>query len=110
MYLEDVLGAAYPWDPDEHTRYSVILERLRSAALPEEEARDFIAKVSKEHTWAISERGNHDPGLLHRHLAQVQPQAVGVRDSKDPDGPILVFEQRTFATFLHSLQLDSPAS
>ncbi|KAA5825827.1 DUF397 domain-containing protein [Saccharopolyspora hirsuta] len=34
----------------------------------------------------------------------VQPTVVGVRDSKDPDGPVLVFSPGVFAQFLGSLQ------
>lgn len=50
VYLEDVLGATYLYEPEEFTRYSVLFERLRSASLPEEESRDFIAKVAESYT------------------------------------------------------------
>ncbi|WP_338598281.1 helix-turn-helix transcriptional regulator [Saccharopolyspora sp. SCSIO 74807] len=46
VYLEDVLGASYLDDPEEFTRYNVVFERLRSASLPEEESREFTAKVA----------------------------------------------------------------
>lgn len=46
VYLEDVLGATYLWEPEEFTHYSIVLERLRSAALPPEESREFIDKVA----------------------------------------------------------------
>ncbi|PKW15658.1 DUF397 domain-containing protein [Saccharopolyspora spinosa] len=34
----------------------------------------------------------------------VQPTAVGVRDSKDPGGPVLVFSSGAFARFLGTLK------
>ncbi|MEV0697114.1 DUF397 domain-containing protein [Saccharopolyspora sp. NPDC050389] len=34
----------------------------------------------------------------------VQPTVVGVRDSKDPDGPVLVFDSGSFARFLCTLK------
>ncbi|RKT81907.1 protein of unknown function [Saccharopolyspora antimicrobica] len=34
----------------------------------------------------------------------VQPTVVGVRDSKDPDGPVLVFNPSAFAQFLGTLR------
>ncbi|MBB5156670.1 DUF397 domain-containing protein [Saccharopolyspora phatthalungensis] len=34
----------------------------------------------------------------------VQSAVVGVRDSKDPGGPVLVFDAGTFARFLRTLQ------
>ncbi|MEV6228549.1 DUF397 domain-containing protein [Saccharopolyspora shandongensis] len=34
----------------------------------------------------------------------VQPAVVGVRDSKDPDGPVLVFDSGSFARFLGTLK------
>ncbi|MCX2729666.1 helix-turn-helix transcriptional regulator [Saccharopolyspora sp. NFXS83] len=49
VYLEDVLGATYLWEPDEYTRYSMTLDRLQAAALPIEESRDLIAKVRSAH-------------------------------------------------------------
>ncbi|MFR9730183.1 DUF5753 domain-containing protein [Saccharopolyspora sp. MS10] len=47
VYLEDVLGATYLDSPEDFTRYSVVFERLRSAALPHQESREFIAKVAE---------------------------------------------------------------
>ena len=49
VYLEDVLGATYLDEPEEFTRYSIAFERLRSAALPEEESREFIARVAESY-------------------------------------------------------------
>lgn len=49
VYLEDVLGATYLWEPEQHTRYSVVLDRLQAAALPVAESRDLIAKVKSIH-------------------------------------------------------------
>ncbi|SDX20030.1 protein of unknown function [Saccharopolyspora shandongensis] len=34
----------------------------------------------------------------------VQSAVVGVRDSKDPDGPVLVFDSGSFARFLGTLK------
>jgi hypothetical protein len=34
-------------------------------------------------------------------------QAVAVRDSKDPDGPKLLFTDRNWATFIRELKADS---
>ncbi|WP_243794077.1 helix-turn-helix transcriptional regulator [Saccharopolyspora gloriosae] len=50
VYLEDVLGATYLWEPDEYTRYSMTLDRLQAAALPIEESRELIAKVQSANT------------------------------------------------------------
>lgn len=50
VYLEDVLGATYLWEPDEYTRYSMTLDRLQAAALPIDESRDLIAKVKSANT------------------------------------------------------------
>ncbi|GAA0259140.1 hypothetical protein GCM10009527_063890 [Actinomadura nitritigenes] len=36
------------------------------------------------------------------------PNAVVARDSKDPDGPRLVFDRRAFAEFLTSVERWSP--
>ncbi|MDA3648778.1 DUF5753 domain-containing protein [Saccharopolyspora indica] len=47
VYLEDVLGATYLWEPEEFTRYSVVFERLRAASLPPEESREFLDKVKQ---------------------------------------------------------------
>ncbi|MEU5847111.1 helix-turn-helix domain-containing protein [Saccharopolyspora shandongensis] len=49
VYLEDVLGATYLWEPAEYTRYSITFDRLRAAALPPSESREFIDKVSAAH-------------------------------------------------------------
>ena len=49
VYLEDVLGATYLWEPDEYTRYSMTLDRLQAAALPAKESRTLIAKVKAAH-------------------------------------------------------------
>ncbi|MCA1189965.1 MULTISPECIES: DUF5753 domain-containing protein [unclassified Saccharopolyspora] len=49
VYLEDVLGATYLHEPAEFTRYSIVFERLRAAALPEHESQDFIAMVAATH-------------------------------------------------------------
>ncbi len=46
VYLEDILGATYLWEPNEYTRYSVVYGRLRAAALPPSESRDLIYKVA----------------------------------------------------------------
>ncbi|WP_017976024.1 helix-turn-helix domain-containing protein [Actinopolyspora halophila] len=46
VYLEDVLGATYLWEPEEYTRYSVVFERLNSAALPPEESRELVDRVA----------------------------------------------------------------
>lgn len=49
VYLEDFFGATYLWEPAEYTRYSVIFERLSTAALTVPETRRLIARVTKNY-------------------------------------------------------------
>ncbi|RKT81906.1 Helix-turn-helix domain-containing protein [Saccharopolyspora antimicrobica] len=49
VYLEDFFGATYLWEPEEYTRYSIIFERLSAAALPVDETRELIDKVSEKY-------------------------------------------------------------
>lgn len=46
VYLEEFFGATYLWEPEEYTRYSVVFERLSSAALPAQESRELIDKLA----------------------------------------------------------------
>ncbi len=46
VYLEDMLGATYLDEPESFTRYSIVFERLRAAALPEQESIELIARVA----------------------------------------------------------------
>lgn len=39
-------------------------------------------------------------------VAENLPAGVGIRDSKDPDGPALVFEPRAFVAFIQGLKAD----
>ncbi|PKW15659.1 helix-turn-helix transcriptional regulator [Saccharopolyspora spinosa] len=49
VYLEDFFGATYLWEPAEYTRYSVIFERLSTAALSVPETRQLIARMIKKY-------------------------------------------------------------
>lgn len=49
VYLEDFFGATYLWESSDYTRYSVVFERLSLAALPVEETRELIDRVSEKY-------------------------------------------------------------
>ncbi|MEU5847112.1 DUF397 domain-containing protein [Saccharopolyspora shandongensis] len=53
-------------------------------------------------TWRKSSRSGSNGGACVE--VAVQPTVVGVRDSKDPDGPVLVFDACSFARFLGTLK------
>ncbi|QIZ33633.1 DUF397 domain-containing protein [Saccharopolyspora sp. ASAGF58] len=53
-------------------------------------------------TWRKSSRSGSSGGQCVE--VAVQPAVVGVRDSKDPDGPVLVFGPGAFARFLGTLK------
>lgn len=52
--------------------------------------------------WRKSSRSGSNGGQCVE--VAMQSKVVGVRDSKDVDGPILAFEQRTFTDFLRFLR------
>lgn len=72
VYLEDVLGATYLWEPEEYTGYSVVFERLRSAALSPGESRDFIDRVRKYYDQVTRQKGCTcaHPGVICCNVAQ----------------------------------------
>ena len=42
-------------------------------------------------------------------VARTRPAAIAVRDSKDPDGPKLIFTPEAWATFTTTLRTGTPA-
>ncbi|MBB5156671.1 helix-turn-helix domain-containing protein [Saccharopolyspora phatthalungensis] len=52
VYLEDFFGATYLWEPADYTRYSIVFERLILAALPVEESRGLIDRVTDKYRQA----------------------------------------------------------
>lgn len=57
--------------------------------------------------WRKSARSLDDHGQCVE-LA-VLPHIVGVRDSRDPAGPVLVFSRREVAALIYKIKADSPA-
>lgn len=60
---------------------------------------DFLLEGAK---WRTSSRSN-DQGLCVE-VADNLPGVVGIRDSKDPQGPALVFGPEAFAAFIGGLK------
>ncbi|WP_372907148.1 DUF397 domain-containing protein [Saccharopolyspora indica] len=58
--------------------------------------------MSPTTTWRKSSRSGSSGGQCVE--VAVQPAVIGVRDSKDPDGPVLVFSPGAFAQFLGTLR------
>lgn len=58
-------------------------------------------------TWRKSTRSGDDHGQCVE-LA-ILPGTVGIRDSKDPVGPVLVFGRREVAALIDKIKADGPA-
>lgn len=53
--------------------------------------------------WRKSSYSNNDGGICVE-VADNLPGIVPVRDSKDPDGPVLIFTNDSWSTFIASLK------
>ncbi|MEU1944678.1 DUF397 domain-containing protein [Streptomyces sp. NPDC020125] len=56
-------------------------------------------------TWRKSSHSNNNGGNCVE-VADNLPGVVPVRDSKNPDGPALIFSVGSWATFITSLKMD----
>ncbi|MEE4594575.1 DUF397 domain-containing protein [Streptomyces sp. DSM 41524] len=54
-------------------------------------------------SWRKSSYSNNDGGVCVE-VADNLPGIVPVRDSKDPDGPVLIFTNNSWSTFIASLK------
>ncbi|WP_329090139.1 MULTISPECIES: DUF397 domain-containing protein [unclassified Streptosporangium] len=61
------------------------------------------AKLSAT-VWRKSSRSNASGDCVE--IARLNNNRVGVRDSKNPNGPALVFEATAFATFLEAVKAE----
>ncbi|MEO3744306.1 DUF397 domain-containing protein [Plantactinospora sp. B5E13] len=67
----------------------------------------MVRQVLADLVWRKSSRSGSDANCVE--VAEL-PSAVAVRDSKDPDGPVLVFAAGPWAAFVAGTQRDAVGS
>ncbi|WP_229402522.1 DUF397 domain-containing protein [Micromonospora okii] len=57
--------------------------------------------------WRKSSRSNNGGNCVE--VADNLPGVVGLRDSKDPEGPVLILEPRSWAAFVKGVKTEPPS-
>lgn len=88
-------------------QYASAVQRLSKQALSEEQPVELLASLARtgDRSELPDGRQDVDPQQLQQHHQEVAHDSgnTAVRDSKDPDGPHLLFSARTFGKFLGAL-------
>ncbi|PPJ03454.1 XRE family transcriptional regulator [Nocardia nova] len=107
VYVEGLIGELYLEKPDAVQRYDQAYEGLRRSVLDAVASRALLRQIAKEvramtidlstAKWFKSSRSGGSRNCVE--VAFLPNNAVGVRDSKDPAGPALVFSAAEWDAF-----------
>jgi hypothetical protein len=113
VYCEGPTGALYLEKPAEVATYEGIWSGVAALALNEGQSIDLIESFAErvrtmiafDAHWRKSRRSG-DNGCVE--VADNLPGQIGVRDSKDPAGPVLMFGRQPWRSFISGLRSGAP--